>query len=138
MALLEAGGGTRVQPPGWLLQSPGHPHPKGLWFSDQCWGRGGPGAGVMVLGMAVGLPREHGTVLERAGAAGGELGLLPDSKMEETGDFPSRAEQAGKERAGKSEGRSCSSAARGGHPGERGGPAAPCPVLTPDLAPSPP
>lgn len=48
------------------------------------------------------------------------------------------AEQPGKEMAGKSEGQSCLSGARDGHPCECGGPATPWPVMTPELTSSPP
>lgn len=73
MAHLDAGGGTRIQPAGWLLQSPGHPYPEALWFSELpvLGVLGTPGTGLIVLGVMVSCPREHKMMLERAGAAGG-------------------------------------------------------------------
>lgn len=95
-------------------------------------GAGGSGdTGDWGLEVMVARPRERRTMLERVRAAGGELVLLLDKKKEETGDCPSWAEQAGKRRAGKSESRSCSSAAWGGRSHECGGSCSPMPSADP-------
>ena len=81
-----------VQTPGWLLQSPGLPHPEASWFSDL------PVPGVLgTLGTRhqgegagghCGSPRAARDDAGEGWAAGGELVLLLDKNKEETGDFP--------------------------------------------------